>query len=134
MPVYDYLCGECGPFTALRPMSEFQAPQPCAACGTPARRAILTAPAFAAMDGGQRRAHATNERSANAPIQSPRPASRGLRLLQAPGRRVVRRRRGCAGQELPGGAALDDQSLIRSGEAPDRATAAVVPRVEIPGG
>lgn len=70
MPVYDYLCGECGPFTALRPMSEFQAPQPCGTCGAPARRAILTAPAFAAMDGGQRRAHATNERSANAPAQS----------------------------------------------------------------
>ncbi len=70
MPVYDYLCDGCGPFTALRPMSEFQAPQPCDGCGAPARRAILTAPAFSAMDGGQRRAHATNERSANAPTRS----------------------------------------------------------------
>ena len=54
MPVYDYLCAECGPFTALRPMSEFQAPLPCGVCGVLARRAILTAPAFAAMDGGPR--------------------------------------------------------------------------------
>ena len=78
MPVYGYLCGECGPFTALRPMSEFQLPQPCEGCGNPARRAMLAAPSLAAMDGGQRRAHAANERSANAPTKAKRhPASCG---------------------------------------------------------
>ena len=70
MPAYDYLCGGCGPFTALRPMSEFQAPHPGATCGGPAPRAILTAPALSAMDAGRRRAHATNERSASAPAPS----------------------------------------------------------------
>ena len=28
MPVYDYLCADCGPFTMLRPMAEFDAPYP----------------------------------------------------------------------------------------------------------
>ena len=78
MPVYDYLCGACGPFTALRPMAEFQAPHACAGCGVPARRAILTAPSLSAMDGGRRNAFATNERSANAPTKAKRhPASCG---------------------------------------------------------
>lgn len=78
MPVYDYLCDGCGPFTALRPMSEFQTPQPCEGCGNLARRAMLTAPGLAGMDAGQRRAHATNERSANAPTKAKRhPASCG---------------------------------------------------------
>jgi putative FmdB family regulatory protein len=78
VPVYDYVCEGCGPFTALRPMAEFQAPHPCAECGEPARRAILTAPALSAMDGGRRNAHATNERSANVPTRAKRhPASCG---------------------------------------------------------
>lgn len=72
MPVYDYLCDACGPFTALRPMAEFQAPHLCAGCGTPARRAMLTAPGLAGMDAGRRHAHATNERSAHAPTKAKR--------------------------------------------------------------
>ncbi|MDT7953366.1 MAG: zinc ribbon domain-containing protein [Acetobacteraceae bacterium] len=70
MPVYEYLCGSCGPFSAMRPMSAYAAPAPCEGCGAAAPRALLTAPAFSGMDQGVRRAHATNERSANAPIQS----------------------------------------------------------------
>lgn len=78
MPAYDYLCGECGAFTAMRPMAEFQSPHACPGCGDPAPRAILMAPSFATMDGGARRAHATNERSANAPTKGRRhPASCG---------------------------------------------------------
>ncbi len=67
MPVYDYLCPDCGPFAAVRSMAEFQAPQPCEACGAPAPRAMLTAPAFFGGDPAARRAAAVNERSANAP-------------------------------------------------------------------
>jgi len=70
MPEYDYLCPDCGPFTAIRPMAEFKAPQPCGGCGANAPRAILTAPALSAMDGARRNAFATNERSANAPTRS----------------------------------------------------------------
>ncbi len=78
MPVYDYLCDTCGPFAAVRPMSAYAEPTPCTLCGDDAPRAILSAPAFAGMDGNVRRAHATNERSASAPIRSTRhPASCG---------------------------------------------------------
>ncbi len=67
MPVYDYLCSECGPFTEMRPMMECDAPQSCPECSALAPRAFLTAPYFATMSRESRLAHATNERSAHAP-------------------------------------------------------------------
>jgi putative FmdB family regulatory protein len=67
MPVYDYLCGRCGPFTETRPMAEYDAAQDCPHCGEAAPRALLTAPHFAAISTERRLAHATNERSAHAP-------------------------------------------------------------------
>ena len=67
MPVYDYACDACGPFTVLRPMAEFQDPHDCPDCGTACGRAFLTAPNLASMDAGLRKAHATNERSRHAP-------------------------------------------------------------------
>ncbi|MEH2514397.1 putative FmdB family regulatory protein [Nitrobacteraceae bacterium AZCC 1564] len=67
MPVYEYLCNDCGPFTDMRPMSECDDPQDCPHCATESRRVILTAPHFACMPADRRKAHATNERSANAP-------------------------------------------------------------------
>ncbi len=78
MPMYDYLCDACGPFTAIRPMAEFQAPHQCDGCGAEARRAMLTAPGLAGMDAGRRTAFATNERSAHAPTKAKHhPASCG---------------------------------------------------------
>ena len=70
MPTYEYDCPRCGPFEAVRPMAEFQAPHPCAGCGGPAPRVLLSAPRLSGMDAGRRDAHATNERSANAPKRS----------------------------------------------------------------
>jgi len=67
MPVYDYECRSCGPFTDVRPMSECDAASRCPACGFQAPRAFLTPPNLATMSGERRRAHATNERSAHAP-------------------------------------------------------------------
>lgn len=67
MPDYDYICPECGPFTATRPMAEFDQPAPCRGCGQVAPRAILVAPAFAGMNAARRAALDVNERSANAP-------------------------------------------------------------------
>jgi putative FmdB family regulatory protein len=67
MPVYDYLCGRCGPFTDIRPMAECEQPSQCPRCGRKAQRAFLTAPYFAALPAERRLAHATNERSAHAP-------------------------------------------------------------------
>jgi putative FmdB family regulatory protein len=67
MPVYDYLCGRCGPFTEMRPMAESDRPHDCPSCGKAAPRAFLNAPYCAAMSAERRFAHATNERSADAP-------------------------------------------------------------------
>jgi putative FmdB family regulatory protein len=78
MPVYDYLCSDCGPFSAIRPMAEFDLPQLCEECGEAAPRALLTAPAMFGSDPGQRRAAEVNERSAHAPKRAKRhPASCG---------------------------------------------------------
>lgn len=70
MPVYEYECGDCGAFTALRPMAEFEAPCPCPDCGEVAPRVMLTAPAISAMSRSSRLAHAANERSAHEPRRS----------------------------------------------------------------
>jgi formamidase len=67
MPVYEYLCNDCGPFTDMRPMAECDDPQDCPQCEESAPRVILTAPNFFCMPSDKRKAHATNERSANAP-------------------------------------------------------------------
>ena len=64
MPVYEYLCNDCGPFTDMRPMAECDAPQDCPQCESESPRVILTAPAFFCMPSDKRKAHATNERSA----------------------------------------------------------------------
>ena len=66
MPVYEYLCNDCGPFTDMRPMSECDEPQDCPQCAGEAPRVILTAPNFFCMPSDKRKAHATNERSAKA--------------------------------------------------------------------
>ncbi|WP_158932834.1 FmdB family zinc ribbon protein [Acidisphaera sp. S103] len=46
MPTYEYECPDCGPFSDVRPMAEFDQPQPCPDCEQPAPR-LLTAPALA---------------------------------------------------------------------------------------
>jgi putative FmdB family regulatory protein len=70
MPVYDYGCRQCGPFTIMRPMAESDRSAECPHCGQDAPRAFLTAPYFAAMPAGRRAAYAANERSAHAPQRS----------------------------------------------------------------
>lgn len=67
MPVYEYLCHECGPFTDVRPMAECDDPHACPRCETMAPRVILTAPSFFCMSPETRKAHAVNERSSHAP-------------------------------------------------------------------
>ena len=67
MPVYEYLCDDCGPFRDMRPMSECDDPQNCPRCEATARRVILTAPNFFCMPSDKRKAIAINERSAHAP-------------------------------------------------------------------
>lgn len=67
MPVYDYLCDKCGPFTGMRPMAECELALECPHCGIDAPRAYLTPPNFSGLSAERRLAHATNERSAHAP-------------------------------------------------------------------
>ena len=67
MPVYEYLCNDCGPFTDMRPMAECDDPQDCPHCENESPRVILTAPNFFCMPSDKRKAHAINERSAHAP-------------------------------------------------------------------
>ena len=69
MPVYDYECNACGPFTTMRPMAECDRSCACPRCGCEAPRAFLTAPYFSAMPAGRRAAFAANEKSAHAPQQ-----------------------------------------------------------------
>jgi putative FmdB family regulatory protein len=59
MPTYDYECEDCGPFTEVRPMAEYDRPQPCPDCGQKAPR-LLTAPS---LSGGVQEAVATPARA-----------------------------------------------------------------------
>lgn len=57
MPLYEYRCAECHTtFAKLRPMSQADAPAPCAACGSSATsRAISLFSAISkSRDGGTR--------------------------------------------------------------------------------
>jgi putative FmdB family regulatory protein len=67
MPVYEYLCPNCGAFTALRPMAECRDSRPCPGCGRAAPRVLISAPALATMPAASRRAHAVNERASHEP-------------------------------------------------------------------
>jgi putative FmdB family regulatory protein len=67
MPVYDYLCDRCGPFTLMRPMAESALGASCPDCARSSPRAIMTAPRLSTLSSAQRQANAINERSAHAP-------------------------------------------------------------------
>jgi putative FmdB family regulatory protein len=104
MPVYDYLCEQCGPFTDMRPMAECDEPKDCPRCGGEAPRAFLTAPYFAAMSSERRSAHATNERSAHAPATlSQMKSSHGAGCSCCTGKSMRRTKRGKNGaKSFPG--------------------------------
>ncbi|MGV6875530.1 FmdB family zinc ribbon protein [Pseudochelatococcus sp. B33] len=67
MPYYEYECGRCGVFTALRPMARYAEPHDCPECGAEAPRVLYTAPAMATMASSRRMAYAVNERSRHEP-------------------------------------------------------------------
>ena len=70
MPVYDYQCASCGPFTAFNAMADYAKPAACDACGAAAPRGFNAAPALAQMDASVRRGLAVNERSRHEPRRS----------------------------------------------------------------
>ena len=67
MPTYDYACGACGGFDALRPMAERNEPCACPTCGKPSPRVLTGAPSLPILAHATRLAHATNEKSAHLP-------------------------------------------------------------------
>jgi putative FmdB family regulatory protein len=46
MPLYEYVCDDCGPFVAMRPLAEFAAPCACPDCGGASPRNLLASPAL----------------------------------------------------------------------------------------
>lgn len=50
MPIYDYACEGCGPFTAMRPMAQYRNPSACPQCGAGAPRTLVSAPGLASKD------------------------------------------------------------------------------------
>src|SRR3954452_16210596 len=67
MPVYEYLCDDCGPFKDMRPMAECDDPQACPQCESMAPRVLLTAENVFFRLTEPRKAHAPNARSTRAP-------------------------------------------------------------------
>lgn len=67
MPVYEYDCHGCGPFTMNRRMADRAMPASCPECGNASRRVIASVPRLATLSSATRHAHATNERSAHRP-------------------------------------------------------------------
>ena len=119
MPVYEYLCDDCGPFTDMRPMAECDAPQDCPRCEGESPRVILTAPNFFCMPSDKRKAHATNERSAHAPKtvdQYKASHGPGCGCCSTKPSRLVKKTSSGA-KSFPDRAALDDQPLMPCAEA-----------------
>lgn len=77
MPLYNYLCAAHGAFDDWRPMREAASPAPCPECGALGDRAV-SLPSLSLMNGGTRKAHSINERSADQPkIETRTPAANG---------------------------------------------------------
>ena len=70
MPTYDYACGHCGGYEALRPSGQRDEPAACPDCGSASPRVLSAAPRLALMASGTRRAIETNERSRPVPVSS----------------------------------------------------------------
>lgn len=70
MPTYDYDCGGCGGFEAIRSIALRDEPAACPGCGAASPRVLGAPPQLACMDVGVRSAHATNERAQHAPRSS----------------------------------------------------------------
>ncbi len=67
MPLYEYLCDDCGGFSAWGSMSEPHAPRDCPACGRSGTRQI-SAPNLALVSASVHKARERNERSAHEPM------------------------------------------------------------------
>ena len=66
MPLYEYECGRCGVFSAMKKISEFNEPAECNTCGESSAR-IISVPNYALLGKAVRVAHERNEQSAHEP-------------------------------------------------------------------
>lgn len=66
MPLYDYLCDDCGAFRDWRGMDLSEQDAPCPSCGKPSKRSI-SMPFLPRVSRNVRIAHELNERSAEQP-------------------------------------------------------------------
>ncbi|MBT4627156.1 MAG: zinc ribbon domain-containing protein [Rhodospirillales bacterium] len=66
MPLYNYVCNDCGPFEEWQSMSQSAEPNTCTNCGEQSGRDVST-PALALMSPITRTAHFRNEKSASNP-------------------------------------------------------------------
>jgi putative FmdB family regulatory protein len=76
MPLYEYVCGRCGPFSGWGSMQAYAQPASCSHCGTTSPR-MVASPNLARSSHPVRLAHERNERSAHEP--------RVMRREQMPG-------------------------------------------------
>jgi len=67
MPLYEYSCVNCGPFSDFQTMNRWADPTDCPDCGDPSDRS-LSSPQIANMDSHTRIAHQRNEKSADQPL------------------------------------------------------------------
>ena len=67
MPIYEYLCEDCGDFSEYQTLAFYDRPQPCPDCARPSPRVVLTAPAISLCSTSTRTAHRRNEQSVEAP-------------------------------------------------------------------
>lgn len=70
MPIYDYNCVSCGPFDALRQMSQRDEALECPECGALSARVLAFGFHLALVDGDTRRAIEGNESAAHVPKMS----------------------------------------------------------------
>ena len=70
MPTYDYDCGACGGFDAIRSLSLRNEPATCPECGGASPRVFVNAPRLACVSSETRMARDTNERAQHSPRSS----------------------------------------------------------------
>ena len=73
MPVYDFVCEDCGPFEQRRPFAESGEPMACPSCGCEARR-VYSIPNTRRMPTALSGAMDSAEKSAREPEVVRRPA------------------------------------------------------------
>ena len=73
MPVYDFICDDCGPFDQRRSLAEAGDPVTCPRCGKEARR-VYSMPNTRRMPTGLSKAMDRAEKSAHEPEVVRRPA------------------------------------------------------------